>query len=517
MRFIKLAPGVKPKLVLVVLWLFKYLHHLTLCCIFPLAHNPMSRDDTPANITGHSKLRYILAMIPTIEVQVQTFANWHEQESPKLPRKLIDILDRINDLGDALQDALKSLESIYNDFSLHGRHSDDVVAKLQNKHDMDLSEEFKGANNVYVALIKIGSGLSKPGKHPTFVWDLLRSFSQKQAVVSFEKLRRRLGDHLGLIKMMIRHLRHAFHIGTKDQSLVILKEYDALDRMHLKDVLGKLRLRFDQDPFAVTVPLDPKREHSKEKGHDHADRIYDYLCQECQKEGVGILLREFEDMGLKWAAAICGDSPTPEMQTLEMAYITLSCGVTTALQQSVPRDEGMIRFRDETDYLRCRLETWQDLTSSQKLIIAVGGHFSHGKSSLLNALMGEDVLPTNSESNQHRKLKLISNILETTTTAIPCRIQHKADAKLKLEIPQVQPYQVLFERVKAYVPPQNNDAVPPQNNDTRKKSIAEEVAEFLERCNEQTFLKNPRGDPASGHQATKLVFTEREAVTKQVT
>lgn len=106
------------------------------------------------------------------------------------------------------------------------------------------------------------------------------------------------------------------------------------------------------------------------------------------------------------------------------------------------------------------------------------------------------------------KLDLISHIPETFTTAVPCRIQHKAGAGLTLEIPQLKPYQELLTRVTDYALHREVNGIPDD-------SMATEAAEFVERCKLARFLNDPGADSASS-QATKLVFTERKTVREQV-
>lgn len=333
----------------------------------------------------HGKLQGVLAMSPTIEDQTRAFTSW-QRKSPQLLTDLIDILDLINTQGNILKSALMSLQSIFDGLSKARRHSDDIVADLEKKYSIDLSKEVAHTRDVFVALNDAGSKLSTPSSNRV-LGRLSRSY-QKPALASFEKLYSQLRHHVGIIEFVARRLRHASHT----ESDAFLKEYNALERMHSKEVLKRLRLRFKQDPFAVKVSLDPKREESE----DEADMIYDYLDKENMVE---TFLQQFKDMGSKWAAAMLAASSTPEMQTLEEAYTKLSGGVMNALQQKIPFDKGICRLLDDTEFLHCRLAKWEELTSSQKIIIAIGGHFSHGKSSFLNALMGEDVLPTDSKLN----------------------------------------------------------------------------------------------------------------------
>jgi hypothetical protein len=342
-------------------------------------------------------------MIPTIEDQTRAFTSW-QQGSPKLPKSLIDVLDRIKTHGEILNSALMSLQLVYDGLSHDRRHSDDVVANLEKNLSMDLFEEVEGAKDVFVAINATCSELSTAETNVTFVkfWRSPKKGLVESLNSNCNQLDRPFKAYSSDGPEAAEHLRHT---GTKDECIVsdiFLKEYDGLERMHSKEVLERLRLRFSQEPFAVTVSLDPEREQSEEEGRDHADMIYDFLDEE---EKVETFLQQFKNMGSKWAAAMLGDSPMPEMRTLEKAHTTLSCGVISALKKSVPRDEGICQLKDDTDYLQCRLERWEELTNHQKIVIAVGGHFSHGKSSFLNALMGEDVLPTNSESNQHGEIE----------------------------------------------------------------------------------------------------------------
>ena len=335
----------------------------------------------------HSELQGILAMIPTLDIQEQALAIWRKGMR-KLPNPIINTLDLIETRGHALKRALSSLGPVIDGLSQRGRHSDDVVAYLGKKHIIDLSKEVEGATGVFVALNTTGAKLSTANSKSG--WERLLRIPQKEAAASFRKLYHQLGDHLMLIEIIVRDL------WTAILSDAFWEEYSGQEGMDSKEVLEGLRLRFDKKAFAVTVSLGPESEQSGEEGRDYADMIYDYL----DKPGGGeYFLRQFQDMGSEWVAKMLGDSPT-EMRKLEMAHTQLSCGLINALQQSVPRNEGMCRLQDDTDFLRCRLAKWEELTRHQKIIIAIGGHFSHGKSSFLNALMGDDVLPTNSESKQ---------------------------------------------------------------------------------------------------------------------
>lgn len=363
-----------------VLSFFKYLLHSVSLQHLPPRTQPRSRHNIPANIMRHGKLQGVLAMSPTIEDQARAFTSW-QQRSPQLLKDLIDILDLINTQGNILKSALMSLQSSLDRLSKVRRHSDDIVADLEMKYSIDLSGAVAHTRDVFVALNDAGSKLSTPRSNR--IMGRLSRSSQKPALVSFEKLYSQLKHHVGIIEFAARDLRR--NSGTGGDTF--LKEYNALERMHSKEVLKRLCLRFNQDPFEVKVSPDPE--------WDEADMIYDYLDKE---KGLETFLQQFKDMGSEWAAAMLAASSTPEMRTLEKAYTTLSCGVMNALQQK-PFDKGIRRLLDDTEFLHCRLAKWEELTSSQKIIIAIGGHFSHGKSSFLNALMGEDVLPTNSESN----------------------------------------------------------------------------------------------------------------------
>ena len=334
-------------------------------------------------------------MVQDIDIQEKDFATW--QLGRKLPKTIIDILHLIKTREKTLDSALSPLASVVDGLSRRNRHSDDVVDYLQKKHSMDLFEEVKGAKGVFIALnaagVKLDAANSKSGFGKFF------KIPQKEAAVSFKKLYNQLGDHLVLIQVMLRDLCHASQTEETD---VFWREYNGLDRMDPKGILEELRLRFDQKPFAVTVSLGPERQQPGEEGRDHADTLYGYLGD---TKGEACFLQLFQDMGSEWAAVKLGDSPRCEMQKLEMAHTQLSCGLINALRQSAPPNEEICPLQEDIEFLRGRLANWEELTRHQKIIIAIGGHFSHGKSSFLNALMGEDVLPTNSESNQHGETK----------------------------------------------------------------------------------------------------------------
>lgn len=335
--------------------------------------------------------RAVSAIVLTIKQQEQDFATW-QQTSRKLPKDLRDIFDTIKTHGNDLDKALTALGAAYSELDRRQLRPNGLIAKLETKLKMVLLDEVKGASNVYFAIRKTGNELDSAidrGRRSVFDWGKVWQTPEKAAAGSLRNHSNQLRHHMLLIRSMARELRQESAPQAQDiMSDIFFKDYDALGREQLKQVSKELYPTFEANPFAVTV------------SEDHGGVIYNYLDQ---KDGYKLFLQHFENMGSKWAAQVLDDSPT-KMQTLERAHTKLSCGVMNALKQSVSSNEGVSPLRDDTDYLRTRLERWEELTSHQKIIIAIGGHFSHGKSSFLNALLGDDVLPTNSESNQHDEI-----------------------------------------------------------------------------------------------------------------
>lgn len=334
-------------------------------------------------------------MSPALEEQIRAFTSW-QQQPLKLPEDLLNILDLIKEQGSAFNSALMSLQSVHDRLSNDRDHRgfDEVIVDLENRFAVNFSKEVANAKDVFLELNKAASELSPASSRSSRASGKASRSRQEEARVTFGNFHAQLKPHLADIEMVARRLR----LASRTESDAFAKEYDALERIHSREVSMRLRRCFKQAPFAVTVSLDLERGQSEEEGRDDADMIYEYLNKE---KGLETFLGQFNDMGSKWAAAKLR-SP-PEMQTLEMAYTKLSCGVLDALQQSVPRDEEKCRIWEDTDTVHYRLAKWEKLTSDQKIIIAIGGQFSHGKSSFLNALMGEEVLPTNSELRWYGK------------------------------------------------------------------------------------------------------------------
>ena len=108
--------------------------------------------------------------------------------------------------------------------------------------------------------------------------------------------------------------------------------------------------------------------------------------------GLEDLRRLFEGMGETWANE---GSRTTSVADLEAAHRTLSDNVALALTDSIKVPAAIHNSTlEDTRLTISRLTAWCDSSATCNLTIAIGGEFSHGKSSVLNALMGAEFLPT---------------------------------------------------------------------------------------------------------------------------
>jgi len=84
------------------------------------------------------------------------------------------------------------------------------------------------------------------------------------------------------------------------------------------------------------------------------------------------------------------------------------------------------------------------------LTLAIGGRVSEGKSSLLNAILGKKILPTDSEFDRYFfLLGRGSRIAEVVETAVPCCIRHAPGQKTPtLELPYMTPYTHALEQLR---------------------------------------------------------------------
>lgn len=88
------------------------------------------------------------------------------------------------------------------------------------------------------------------------------------------------------------------------------------------------------------------------------------------------------------------------------------------------------------------------------LTLAIGGRISEGKSSLLNAILGKKILPTDSEFYKYSFLmgrsSCISGVVET---AVPCCIRHAPGQSIPaLELPYMKPYTHALEQFRKLQP-----------------------------------------------------------------
>lgn len=108
-----------------------------------------------------------------------------------------------------------------------------------------------------------------------------------------------------------------------------------------------------------------------------------------------LLLQHFETFGQRWAA---GQFPAAldgltRIERARKIHIFLAKYLLAALI-NVPVDgDPSSLLTSQVEIVSERLKKWLNQNETPKLVIAIGGHFSHGKSSLINAIVGFPVLP----------------------------------------------------------------------------------------------------------------------------
>jgi GTP-binding protein EngB required for normal cell division len=108
--------------------------------------------------------------------------------------------------------------------------------------------------------------------------------------------------------------------------------------------------------------------------------------------------------------------------------------VLAALERVIA-DQGLVEFRPALDTALARLE-------DQRFEIAVFGRVSSGKSSLLNHLLGQPVLPVG----------------VTPITAVPTRVMHGTTAEVEVQFADRRPERTGLERLHEFVTEQDNPA-----------------------------------------------------------
>jgi GTP-binding protein EngB required for normal cell division len=106
-----------------------------------------------------------------------------------------------------------------------------------------------------------------------------------------------------------------------------------------------------------------------------------------------------------------------------------------ATLERVIADQGLVEFRPALDTALARLE-------DQRFEIAVFGRVSSGKSSLLNHLLGQPVLPVG----------------VTPITAVPTRVMHGSTAEVEVQFADRRPERTGLERLHEFVTEQDNPA-----------------------------------------------------------
>lgn len=107
-----------------------------------------------------------------------------------------------------------------------------------------------------------------------------------------------------------------------------------------------------------------------------------------------LLLQHFETFGQRWAA---GQFPAEldgltRIERARKIHLFLAKYLLAALT-NVPGDDPSSLLTSQVEIVSERLKKWLNQNETPKLVIAIGGHFSHGKSSLINAIVGFPVLP----------------------------------------------------------------------------------------------------------------------------
>ena len=123
----------------------------------------------------------------------------------------------------------------------------------------------------------------------------------------------------------------------------------------------------------------------------------DFLRYNSSETELNLLRQHFETFGQRWAASQFTLTPNDSKRTERAKEIHLSLAnyLQSALMSvmSVPVSDPSSSLASQAEIVSERLTKWRNQNETSKLVIAIGGHFSHGKSSVINAIVGFPILP----------------------------------------------------------------------------------------------------------------------------
>jgi len=178
--------------------------------------------------------------------------------------------------------------------------------------------------------------------------------------------------------------------------------------------LDLLRQAFDEHPFSIlpdhlqtrlAILIDMLPTFNSIEGLKKLRKEYQYLGTGWVKSKLKTAGRNANEDGdkelsMKSNKKVGGEenyADTP-LCRVNRAHLDLTSFLYLAVEEGLLPDERADKLKKEKGYLMDRLGRWNKETSLSKTTIAFGGHFSHGKSSLLNALIGLPLLPAGGTS-----------------------------------------------------------------------------------------------------------------------
>lgn len=180
--------------------------------------------------------------------------------------------------------------------------------------------------------------------------------------------------------------------ASRDQRSFIVPYLDIIfgttAKAQTEVTLMTMEKHFWQSPFRLDFTFE-----DSSTGHLASELLKDYRSPEKLKK----LEEQFANMGIMWGKGRKNGraSTEPTNGELEEVYSTLCGNIRDGLKAyllSKPPESSSLT--QDTSNTIDHLGHWHDHKHFGRLTIAIGGGFSHGKSSFLNAIMGERVLPS---------------------------------------------------------------------------------------------------------------------------
>lgn len=225
--------------------------------------------------------------------------------------------------------------------------------------------------------------------------DVMKIADDKENLDAIGSQREIVGRYCDSVEKMARTTRSGFfeaqsRIRRENERLDFYKSIADAELEKSQNLEKDLTNLFAQSSFHMELSV---LSHDSEMARFMA-RI---LGVNSEDQSIHAFVKMCEKLGRMWVEDQTNGQSALSFHSLEDLHSILASRVIDSLDMGFQSDgANMAKSELEIDaeLFVAQVKRWDELSQLKPLVIAFGGHFSHGKSSILNALMGEQILPT---------------------------------------------------------------------------------------------------------------------------